>query len=57
MGYNASGGLEVVNIEAKAAIRCEAREGKVEKLGLFKPLERLGSQLTKIAVSKKKKNI
>lgn len=53
MGYNASGGLEVVDSEAKAAIKCEAREGKVEKSGLFKPPERLGSQLTKI-VSKKK---
>lgn len=28
LGYNASGGLEVVHIEAKAPIKCAAREGK-----------------------------
>lgn len=56
MGYKASDGPEVVNTGAKATIEYEATEGKVEKLRLFKPLERLGSQLTKIAVSKKKKS-
>lgn len=55
LGYNALGGLEVVHIKAKATIKCAAREGKGwEVKTLFKLLERLGNQLTKIAVSKKK---
>lgn len=54
LGYNALGGLEVVHIKAKATIKCAAREGKGwEVKTLFKLLERLGNQLTKIAVSKK----
>lgn len=54
LGPEPSGDLHIVDIEAKATIKREAREGKVEKFRIFKLLERLESQLTKIAVLKKK---